>query len=222
MENDTLHISNPNIKNNHNNNHKPKHRSQYSFLNVTIPIYAGSTVLLYVVYFSLFFGIYTFNADYVRYLSIFVHTIICVFLIVRFNPLQTNIVFQPHDAKIIFASAMLLLTNIVATEIGLGTFTKRMIDQFKPTKNWGMRSIPNSSWSVTDKEMNPSTEGADSNLRWFNPLKDNDNDRDHDKVAYKYTPPFAIPTNVITSSTGGLSDGWSRIVKSFFSFQRIT
>jgi hypothetical protein len=147
-------------------------------------MYTGSTVLLYVVYFSLFFGIYTFNADYVRYLSIFVHTIICVFLIVRFNPLQTNIVFQPHDAKIIFASAMLLLTNIVATEIGLGTFTKRMIDQ-------------------------------------YNPLKDNDNDRDHDKVRYKYTPPFAIPTNVIPSSTGGLSDGWSRIIKSFFSFQRI-
>ena len=38
----------------------------------------------------------------------------------------------------------------------------------KPTKNWEMRSIPNSSGSVTDKEMNPSTEGADSNLQRFN------------------------------------------------------
>ena len=39
---------------------------------------------------------------------------------------------------------------------------------FKPTKNSIRCADLNSSWSVTDKEMNPSTEGADSNLQRFN------------------------------------------------------
>ena len=47
-------------------------------------------------------------------------------------------------------------------------FNTRLYNTFKPTKNSIRTADLNSSWSVTDKEMNPSTESADSNLQRFN------------------------------------------------------
>jgi len=44
---------------------------------------------------------------------------------------------------------------------------------FKPTKNLIRLSDSHSSWSITDKEINPSPEGADLNIQRFNSKKNN-------------------------------------------------
>jgi len=91
--------------------------------NLTAPIYIFSVAALYFGYFILYFGLYSIDTEYIRYLSIFIHILICMFLLIRFNPFRTEIQYKPYDSMIIFSSAILLLTNVIATEVGLGTFT---------------------------------------------------------------------------------------------------
>ena len=46
-----------------------------------------------------------------------------------------------------------------------------LFNNFKPTKNLIRPADSHSSWSMTDKDINPSPEGADLNLQRFKPLK---------------------------------------------------
>ena len=59
-------------------------------------------------------------------LSTFVHVFVCLFLILRFNPF-VKAELRPYDSNIIFGSAMLLLFNVVFSEIGLN-LKKNTID----------------------------------------------------------------------------------------------
>ena len=93
-------------------------------VNLTVPIYIISVCVLYACYFILYFGIYAIDAGYIRYLSIFIHVLVCSFLLIRFNPFYVVHDYQQSDGIIIFGSAFLLLTNVIATEIGLGTFVE--------------------------------------------------------------------------------------------------
>ena len=95
-------------------------------VDVAAPVYIISVSILYILYFLLYFGLYSLNMEYIRYLSMFVHTLVCAILIIRFNPLRKQTVLRPYDNIIIFASAIILLTNVVATEIGLGTFANKI------------------------------------------------------------------------------------------------
>ena len=95
-------------------------------IDVAAPVYIISVSLLYLLYFLLYFGVYSLNIEYIRYLNIFVHTLVCAFLIIRFNPLRKHIILRPYDNIIIFASAVILLTNVIATEVGLGTFASKI------------------------------------------------------------------------------------------------
>ena len=83
-----------------------------------IPIYFVSISVLYLSYFLIFFGVLGVNISYIHYLSIFVHVFICLFLIIRFNPFIIH-VLRPYDGNVIFGSAILLLFNVVFTEIGI-------------------------------------------------------------------------------------------------------
>jgi hypothetical protein len=85
---------------------------------IKYPLYFGSVGLLYFSYFIIFFGIYNINTRYVHLLSIFVHVFICLFLLLRFNPF-VKAELRQYDSNIIFGSALLLLFNVVFSELGL-------------------------------------------------------------------------------------------------------
>jgi len=78
---------------------------------VTQPVYIASLFLLHILYFFAFFGILYVNPDWMKELTMFIEIIICVFLMIRFNPLRQPKVTQ-FDLQIIFSSALFLLTNI--------------------------------------------------------------------------------------------------------------
>jgi len=74
-----------------------------------------------------------------------------------------------HDTDILnqyLLKALDILTDISKKKSVTQSIPKNH-NECKSTNNQGIRSIPNSSWSMTDKEMNPSTEGADSTLQRF-------------------------------------------------------
>ena len=89
------------------------------------PIYLVAVFLLYACYFIVYFKIYAINPNYIRYLSTFIHIFICVFLLIRFNPFSRTFRYHQSDGIIVFGSATILLTNVVATEVGLGTFVSK-------------------------------------------------------------------------------------------------
>lgn len=77
-----------------------------------IPVYFVSIAALYASYFVIFFKLVDIPHKYVAALQSFVHVFVCLFLLVRFNPL-IHPVLHKNDSDIIFASAVLLLSNVV-------------------------------------------------------------------------------------------------------------
>lgn len=85
---------------------------------IKIPTYIISIITLYISYFVIFFGIFSVAGKYIRAIQIAIQSIICIFLLIRFNPFIKP-ELKPYDANIIFTSTMILLTNVVIVEVGL-------------------------------------------------------------------------------------------------------
>jgi len=81
-------------------------------------VYWGLFGLLYLLYGITFFHIINVNPMWIRLLSTTIQTLICLFLLVRFNPFRKH-ELREFDGEIIFASALLLLTNLISTEFSL-------------------------------------------------------------------------------------------------------
>lgn len=74
-----------------------------------------SIYFIHIFYIFLFFGFVFINPEYIKYLSIFIQVLICIILIIRFNPYRKHN-FVETDSRIIFSSAIFLLTNLGITE----------------------------------------------------------------------------------------------------------
>jgi len=70
-----------------------------------------------ITYFSIVLGIVTFNINYLNVLNYSIHTIVCLFLIIRFNPYREKITLHPIDSKIIFSTSIFLLLNMFIIEV---------------------------------------------------------------------------------------------------------
>jgi len=81
------------------------------FLDGLVPYYIYGIMYFHLAYVFVFIGIVELNEKYLNILDIAIQTFICLFLIVRFNPLRKHM-FRPSDAKIIFGSATFLLLNL--------------------------------------------------------------------------------------------------------------
>uniref|UniRef100_A0A6C0JGF4 Uncharacterized protein n=1 Tax=viral metagenome TaxID=1070528 RepID=A0A6C0JGF4_9ZZZZ len=68
------------------------------------------------IYFATLFGIVYVNSSYINVFNIVVHVILCLFLIVRFNPLRKDIVIKKYDQVFIFSTAIFLLLNLGVIE----------------------------------------------------------------------------------------------------------
>lgn len=79
--------------------------------------YLGSMFGLHFMYFAVFFGVLSVDQKYINVLNLLVQLFICVFLIIRFNPFRSNPMIKSMDKYVIFSSALILVTNLVAVEI---------------------------------------------------------------------------------------------------------
>lgn len=75
-----------------------------------------SIISIHVLYIFTFLGIVFLNQKYIRLFSIVTQTIICILLLLRFNPFMDHQVTQ-FDKSMIFSSASFLLFNLLFTEI---------------------------------------------------------------------------------------------------------
>ena len=79
------------------------------------PVYILITILLYICYFVIYIGAFYVNPKYVEILSKAIRAFICLFLIVKFHPFRQHIL-KEFDGQLIFASAILLLTDVGITQ----------------------------------------------------------------------------------------------------------
>ena len=82
---------------------------------ITGPTYIVSLIIIHVIYFMAFFGLVYVNPDYIHELTTFIEVVICVFLMIRFNPFRDPKI-SSLDVKIIFSAAIFILTNIGVTD----------------------------------------------------------------------------------------------------------
>lgn len=82
-------------------------------------------VIFHVLYFAVIFGIISFNMAYLNTFNIFIHIMVCMFLIFRFNPLREKNHLKPHDSEIIFSSSLFLLLNL-----GVLEFIKKYLPEY--------------------------------------------------------------------------------------------
>jgi len=61
-------------------------------------------------------GILIVNSEYINNFNIIVHSLLCLFLMYRFNPMQKTIEIKYYDKVIIFSTALFLLLNLGIVE----------------------------------------------------------------------------------------------------------
>jgi len=92
--------------------------------------------ITYVGYIFLFLGISYISPGYIRALGNFMHIMICLILIYKFNPLRGKIQVSEYDTQLIFLMAMFILVNV-----GLVEISDLFFNNFKKTFDVDMRTV---------------------------------------------------------------------------------
>lgn len=73
-------------------------------------------IFLLIIYVTTYLGLLYVTPVYINKLTFGVNVFVCLFLLYKFNPLRTH-TLNKFDGKIIFTSALFMLTNLGITEI---------------------------------------------------------------------------------------------------------
>jgi hypothetical protein len=86
------------------------------------PTFLFTMGITYLTYIFLFLGISYILPSYIRAISNFMHVVICLFLIYKFNPLRTNQQLTEYDNYFIFFASVFILMSMGLTEFSLAFF----------------------------------------------------------------------------------------------------
>ena len=81
------------------------------------PAYLLTIGITYVGYIILFLGVSYVSPGYIRTLGNFMHIMICLILIYKFNPLRGKIKLSEYDTQLIFLMSMFILVNVGLVEL---------------------------------------------------------------------------------------------------------
>jgi hypothetical protein len=97
------------------------YKYNYYFFNLLI-------IIIWIITFITLLGINLVNEKYINNITFFIHIYICIFLIIRFNPIYTfgDNEFTILDRKIAFSSALTILT----TQTNIINFTSNLIKKY--------------------------------------------------------------------------------------------
>ena len=71
----------------------------------------------HVIYFITFLGVISINMKYINFFYSSVNIILCMFLIIRFNPIKEKHELRANDPKMIFSISFFLILNMVIIEL---------------------------------------------------------------------------------------------------------
>ena len=73
-------------------------------------------IILNILYFLALIGIAYVNISYITFFKIIIHTVLCLILIYKFNPLRKQVTLNKYDSILIFSTALFLLLNMGIVE----------------------------------------------------------------------------------------------------------
>lgn len=88
------------------------------------PIYIAMAFTLYLLYFLIYIGVFYINPKYVENLSYAIRLFVCAVLIFKFHPFREH-KLKNFDSQIIFASAVLILTDMGITQYVVSTISSQ-------------------------------------------------------------------------------------------------
>jgi hypothetical protein len=97
------------------------------------PVYIVLVGSLYAIYLLVYISIVEVDPVVIVALRTIVTALICVFLILKFNPFH-KAVLKYFDSTIIFGSAIILLTNLVNST----TYTARILSKLTPSQQFSI------------------------------------------------------------------------------------
>ena len=86
------------------------------------PTYMLLITGFYIVYVMIFLGITYIAPQYIRFISNFIHVMLAIILILKFNPFRANTTFMPSDNALIFGAGIFILINVGVTEFAMSFF----------------------------------------------------------------------------------------------------
>lgn len=101
---------------------KPTNRVDRALETHVKPTYMFLITGLYIVYILLFLGITYIAPQYIRFVGNFIHVLLAVILIIKFNPFRANPTLESSDGALIFGAAIFILINIGLTEFAMSFF----------------------------------------------------------------------------------------------------
>lgn len=90
------------------------------------PVYFFLIYFIYASYLAILLGTYFINPDFLHIASRVLEFFVCLFLIIRFNPLR-KAGMTAFDQKLIFVSGIILLTNV-----GITSYFLSFLDKYAP------------------------------------------------------------------------------------------
>lgn len=91
---------------------------------IKMPLYNAMVLLLYFCYFLLYVGVFYIDPEYIETLSRVIRLFVCTILIIKFHPFREH-KLKEFDSQIIFASAVLILTDMGVTRYILTTISSK-------------------------------------------------------------------------------------------------
>lgn len=93
-------------------------------MNLPYKVYFGSLFFIHFVYGMVLLGIFSSVPQYIYVWNMLVQVCLCLFLLYRYHPFRKSHKFEEYDARLIFGSALLLLTNIISLPLIFSYFFK--------------------------------------------------------------------------------------------------
>ena len=84
-------------------------------VNIQERVFDSTVIATWVLYIISLLGLSLSAPKYLQWLDYLLKVYVCLFLIIRFNPIRKKVDFTDLDRKIVFISAMFLLTTTILT-----------------------------------------------------------------------------------------------------------
>ena len=93
------------------------------------PVYIFTIFFVHIMYAAVFFGFIISVPEQIVLLNFIIQTVLCVILIIRFNPIYPIKSISNFDRMLIFGSAVIIFTNIVLVKIAKIPYMKQHFPQ---------------------------------------------------------------------------------------------
>ena len=74
-------------------------------------------LIFHILYFLVLIGVVSLNIEYINFFYNTINVFLCLFLIIRFNPLRKKHELRANDPKMVFSISLFIILNMIIIEL---------------------------------------------------------------------------------------------------------